>query len=73
MIEPIWPGSEECYRIWGIDPRQGLPNREIVCQRIHPDDRDRVHDEAQEALRQKRDYTIEFQNRTTRWNSQISS
>ena len=31
-----------------------------MLQRIHPDDRDRVYNEAQEALRQKRDYTIEF-------------
>src|SRR5262249_8721906 len=52
--------SEECYRIWGFDPVQGLPYRAIVLQRIHPDDRDRVYDEAQEALRQKRDYTTEF-------------
>ena len=52
--------SEECYRIWGFDPAQGLPYRAIVLQRIHPDDRDRVYDEAQEALRQKKDYTIEF-------------
>ena len=64
--------SEECYRIWGFDPVQGLPYRAIVLQRIHPDDRDRVYDEAQEALRQKRDHTIEFRNRITRWNSQIS-
>ena len=52
--------SEECYRIWGFDPVQGLPYRATVLQRIHPDDRDRVYDEAQEALRQKRDHTIEF-------------
>jgi PAS domain S-box-containing protein len=52
--------SEECYRLWGFDPEQGLPYRASVLQRIHPDDRDRVYDEAQEALRQKRDYTIEF-------------
>jgi PAS domain S-box-containing protein len=36
--------SEECYRIWGFDPVQGLPYRGIVLQRIHPDDRDRVYD-----------------------------
>src|SRR5258705_13762467 len=41
--------SQECYRIWGFDPAQGLPNRQTVWQRIHPDDRDRVHNEAQEA------------------------
>jgi hypothetical protein len=25
--------SEECYRIWGFDPAQGLPNRETVWRR----------------------------------------
>jgi PAS domain S-box-containing protein len=52
--------SEECYRIWGFDPAQGLPDRETVWRRIHPNDRDSVLDEAQEALLRKRDYTIEF-------------
>jgi PAS domain S-box-containing protein len=52
--------SEECYRIWGFDPAQGLPDRDIANQRIHPDDRGRVYVEAQEALSQKRDYRIEF-------------
>ncbi|MGC2217589.1 MAG: PAS domain-containing protein, partial [Pseudolabrys sp.] len=52
--------SEECYRIWGFDPVQGPPYRASVFNRVHPDDRDRVYDEAQEALRQKRDHTIEF-------------
>jgi PAS domain S-box-containing protein len=51
--------SDECYRIWGFDPVQGLPNRETVWQRIHPGDRDRMYKETQEALRQKRDYTVE--------------
>src|SRR5712675_2445376 len=52
--------SEECYRIWGFDPAQGLPDGEIAAQRIHPDDRERVYNEAQEARRRKRDYTLEF-------------
>src|SRR6266436_6141987 len=52
--------SEECYRIWGFDPVQGLPDREIAARRIHPDDRERVYNEAQEARRQKRGYTLEF-------------
>ena len=52
--------SEECYRIWGFDRGRGLPNREAVWRRIHPDDRNRVLDEAEEALRRKRDYAIEF-------------
>ena len=32
--------SEETYHIWGFDPAQGLPSREVVFQRIHPGDRD---------------------------------
>jgi PAS domain S-box-containing protein len=52
--------SEETYRIWGFDPLQGLPNREVLWQRIHPDDRERVYEETQEALRQKRDYAVDF-------------
>ena len=52
--------SEESYRIWGLDPLQGLPNRETVLQCIHADDRQRVDLETEEALRQKRDFTIEF-------------
>jgi len=52
--------SEECYRIWGFDPAEGLPDPKIARQRMHPDDRDRVENVAQEARRQKRGYTIEF-------------
>jgi PAS domain S-box-containing protein len=52
--------SQESYRIWGLDPLQGLPNRETVLQRIHPDDRERVNLETEEALYQKRNFTLDF-------------
>jgi PAS domain S-box-containing protein len=52
--------SEENYRIWGFDPLQGVPSRDAMWQRIHPDDRDRVWEGVQEAVRQKRDYAGEF-------------
>jgi PAS domain S-box-containing protein len=52
--------SEECSRIWGLDPQQGLPNHEALRQRIHPEDRDRVYQETRPAWRQNRDYTLEF-------------
>jgi len=52
--------SQESYRIWGLDPLQGLPDRETVLQRIHPDDRARVNAETEEAVRQKRDFVLEF-------------
>jgi PAS domain S-box-containing protein len=58
MLYLYW--SNECYRIWGLDPIRGIPSREIVWQRIHPDDRDRVGEGVQEALRQKKDYAGEF-------------
>jgi PAS domain S-box-containing protein len=41
--------SEETYRIFGFDPRDGLPSREVVWQRIHPDDRNRVRAEVEDA------------------------
>src|SRR5215467_8511432 len=52
--------SEESYRIWGLDPLEGLPNRETVLQRIHPDDRERVNVETEQALHEKRSFTLEF-------------
>ncbi|TQF29723.1 AAA family ATPase [Bradyrhizobium sp. UNPA324] len=52
--------SDESYRIWGFDPLQGLPSREDMWRRIHPDDRDRVWEIVQEALQQKTDFTTEF-------------
>ena len=52
--------SEESYRIWGLDPAQGLPDRETVWQRIYPDDRDRVRGEVLEALRQNKEHVVEF-------------
>ena len=51
--------SEETYRIYGFDPRQGLPSREAVAQRIHPDDRETAHELSLGATRQKRDYKLE--------------
>jgi PAS domain-containing protein len=52
--------SDESYRIWGLDPVQGLPDLDTVLQRVHPDDRDRVRTEAFEALNQNRTFAIEF-------------
>jgi PAS domain S-box-containing protein len=52
--------SEGLYRIWGFDPSREMPSREACFQRFHPDDRDRVRQVAEEAVRQKQDYTIEY-------------
>ncbi|HTF73659.1 MAG TPA: PAS domain-containing protein [Bradyrhizobium sp.] len=53
-------GSEEIYRIWGFEPEQGVPSREAVAQRIHPDDRDRLNAEVQRAVGEKRKYSIGY-------------
>jgi PAS domain S-box-containing protein len=52
--------SDESYRIWGFDPLQGLPSREDMWGRIHPDDRERLWEEVQEGLREQRDFFEEF-------------
>jgi PAS domain S-box-containing protein len=52
--------SDETYRIFGIDPRNGLPSYEAALQTIHPDDRERVQEEARQGVRQKRDYALEY-------------
>ena len=52
--------SEESYRIFGRDPQQGMPPRDWIWQQIHPDDRSRLREEADAALREKRDYVAAF-------------
>ena len=64
IIDPAAPRfsywSDESYRIWGFDPLQGIPWRDDMWLRIHPDDRNRVWEAVQEAVRQKKDFTAEF-------------
>jgi formate hydrogenlyase transcriptional activator len=55
---PYW--SEEHFRIWGFDPRQGPPDGETLLQRVHPEDRERVRELSVKALRERRDYTAEY-------------
>jgi PAS domain S-box-containing protein len=52
--------SEENYRIFGFDPRDGLPDREAASQRIHPDDRNLVLAEVEDALNGKGGFSSEF-------------
>jgi len=52
--------SEESYRLWGLDPSQGLPAFETVLRCIHSDDRDRVRAKVLEALHHKREYRVAF-------------
>ncbi len=52
--------SDENFRIWGFDPQQGLPTKEMQRQRIHPEDRDRAWKHFEKALRAGTDYANEF-------------
>ena len=52
--------SEETYRIFGFDPRDGLPSREVVWQRIHSDDRNWVRAEDEDAQNGKGGFSSEF-------------
>jgi PAS domain S-box-containing protein len=52
--------SEECYRIWELDPLQGIPTHETVQEHIHPDDRDRVRETIRKVLRQGGEHSVAF-------------
>jgi PAS domain S-box-containing protein len=52
--------SEENCRIWGFDPRQASPDREMVLQRVHPEDRDRVRENLEKKALERKDYDHEF-------------
>lgn len=50
--------SEEWYRIYGFDPKEGLSAWEKRLQRIHPEDRDRVEEAKDRAIREKSGYEV---------------
>jgi PAS domain S-box-containing protein len=53
--------SEEMFRIFGFDPREGLPKREQWLQRMHPEDRDKVRRQASDKMfLEKVDSDIEY-------------
>jgi PAS domain S-box-containing protein len=52
--------SDEAFRLFGFNPLQGLPSREAVWQRVHPDDLDTVNEKIAHALREKRGFQSEF-------------
>jgi len=56
----IFYWSDETYRIFGFDPRNGVPSPEAAFQRAHPDDREWLRKEVRQGLRKKRDYKVEY-------------
>ena len=52
--------SDEWYRIYGFDPKNGRPAWEQRLQRVHPEDRSKWQKTIERALEQKSDYDMEF-------------
>jgi len=52
--------SEEWYRIYGFDPKHGMPDREQRLERIHPEDRAKYLATIERAVATTSDYDIEF-------------
>jgi PAS domain S-box-containing protein len=52
--------SEECYRVLGFDPRDGLLQFEKFFQRIHPDDQPGFRELIQTAIRQKAEWEADY-------------
>ncbi len=52
--------SDECYRVHGLDPANGLPSFEQVAEDIFPDDRARTVGSFTKAVREGSDLEIEY-------------
>jgi PAS domain S-box-containing protein len=52
--------SDEWYRIYGFDPKEGMPFWEKRLQRVHPEDRAKWQDTIERAVSEKSDYDVEF-------------
>src|SRR6201987_1385063 len=52
--------SEEMFRLFDFDPRQGLPMFDQWLSRIHPEDRDKVKVASERTFAEKVDCDIEF-------------
>jgi PAS domain S-box-containing protein len=51
--------SDEWYRIYGFDPEQGLSVWKDRLQRMHPEDRAKVEETKNRAIREKSDYEVD--------------
>ena len=52
--------SDECFRLLGFDPADGMPPFETFVQRIHPDDQPMVAEELERATRERDDYEVDY-------------
>ncbi len=54
-LQPLY-WSEEMFRIYGLNPQEGVPTAETLWQRIHPEDRDRVRELQMKVAQRGLDY-----------------
>jgi PAS domain S-box-containing protein len=52
--------SEECYRVQGFDPLDGLPRFEELFQRIHPDDQAKLKELIEGVVREKVEFETDY-------------
>jgi PAS domain S-box-containing protein len=52
--------SEECYRVQGFDPQDGLPRFEELFQRIHPDDQLKLKGLIEGVVREKLEFETDY-------------
>jgi PAS domain S-box-containing protein len=52
--------SDEWYRIYGFDPKDGPPNWEKRLERVHPEERSKWQGTIDRAVREQSDYEVEF-------------
>ena len=52
--------SAEMFRLFDLDPRHGPPSRDVIDQRLHPNDRERVHSTRENAVGEKVDLEHEY-------------
>jgi PAS domain S-box-containing protein len=52
--------SDECFRLLGFDPAEGMPPFETFVQRIHPEDQPIVAEELGRAVRDRDDYEVDY-------------
>ena len=52
--------SEEEFRVFGLDPQQGLPTNQVFWERIHPDDRDTVNAGIQKVFRERAECVLDY-------------
>lgn len=55
--ELIW--SNEVYRIFGVDPDTFTPTQDQFLQFVHPDDREKIDDAFQEAIKKRQPYILQ--------------